>query len=105
MKRYIVIAVVLLGGILYAQKSGIHRNQIPNINDRGVMRGARCMLTRREFREDVFGDIKSMTLSKTSDDSKAWVVEVRDFDNCSFAFWLESGEVDKPVTVRAISSY
>lgn len=105
MKRYL-LPLAIFAVVCWATPP---RNKPPNINDRNLMRGARCTVTnfsdKSPFREDIFGEVKAVVVSKTGDSSAAWVITFEDFDHCMLSFWTDGSELDKEIIVRSISSY
>jgi len=100
MKRLSVILLLAIG-LLASTK----RNQPPFVNERSLMRGARCQVTNPKWSgEDVFGDVAKVTLSKTVD-TEAWVITFSDYNDCRLSFWAELGDMNKPTIIKALSSY
>lgn len=100
-----LIAAVLLVAFAFCQ----HNARDLNVNDRWMMRGAKCTnwpkSLKDSLREGRFSELKSVIVGITSDDTKAWVITFVDADGCQLGFWAESGEMDKQIYVRALSSY
>ena len=101
------VAIVLFS---LACLGGTKRGQPPYVNDRSLMRGARCQILdwndkQRPQHEEVFGEVKSVTISKTVH-AEEWVLRFSDFNNCTLSFWTETANPEGvPNIVRSISAY
>ncbi len=96
-----VTTIFILAACLSAE-----RGKAPFINNRNLMRGARCQVLYpdQSSHEDVFGEVRSIVVAKT-EDTGAWVIQFSDFDGCKLSFWTENGKMDADSIVRSISSY
>lgn len=106
-RKVMLCLVVLCAGIGIGATV---RNKPPYVNERSLMRGARCTVLDYSVkngpsqREEIFDEVKSITVSKTYNAAE-WVIKFSDFQGCELSFWTDEAVMDKPTIVNGLSSY
>jgi len=106
-KRLNLRNLIFAGAFMVAVGFAQHAKRFPADADaRWILFGAHCTVSQvPPLRVQQFREIATVSIGKTSDKEKVWVVSFTDYDGCVLSFWTSGGELDKPIPVTGITPY